>query len=146
MNNHEKNDQIRRDRSGMFTVEFALLLPFFALVAAAILMLGHLFYRSVGQSYAAFSAARRCAVQGSAGAAGHLVRRDYRACSMPGEPGVSAQFSAGRPGFCTVEIRDRVPAIFPDSGGRLSVQFRSGAIVKATAAGCSSYAGGDNDL
>lgn len=145
MNHHNQNDSIRRDRSGMSTVEFALLLPFFALLAAGVLSLEHFFCRSVCQSYAGFSAARRCAVKGGTGPAERFVRRDYRASSMPGEPVVRARFAAGRPGVCTVEIQDHGPALTPTAAGRLSVRNRTGAVTVATAAGTSQSSGGDND-
>ena len=145
MNHRTQNDQTRRDRSGMSTVEFTLLLPFFALLAAGLFMTGHLFYRSVCQSDAAFTAARQCAVRGGAGSAERLVRKEYRACSMPGEPQVSARYAMGRPGICVVEIHDQVPAVLPDSRGRVTYSTRPGAVTRATAAGASFYIGGDND-
>ncbi len=147
MNHHvQTTKQKRRGRCGMSTVEFALLLPFFALLAAGILMLGHLFYRSVCQSHMAFSAARRSAVKGSPNAAARWVRDEYRAFSMPGRPQVGAHYMAGRPGICTVTIRDSMPALLPGRSGALSVRTRSGATVTITAAGKSLHAGGDNDL
>ena len=69
----------RGDRSGMSVVEFALLLPFLAVLAASLFSLVHLSHRAMGQSYAAFAAARRCAVSGRDPAAAGLVRADYAA-------------------------------------------------------------------
>ena len=145
MYHYNQNDSIRRDRSGMSTVEFALLLPFFALLAAGLFTLEYVFYRSVCQSQAGFSAARRCAVKGGAGLAEWFVRRDYEASSMSGTPQVRARFSSGRPGVCQVEITDSVPAYLPDSSGRLSFQNRVGARTESMAAGVSERMGGDND-
>jgi hypothetical protein len=146
MYHHNQNDSKRRDRSGMSTVEFALLLPFFALLSTGIFTLAYLNYRSVCQSHAGFSAARRCAVKGGVGPAERFVRRDYRGSSILGEPQVRAQFIPGRPGVCRVEIQDCGPALLPDARGRLSVQNRAGAVTVAMAAGASDFAGGDNDL
>jgi len=146
MNRHDQTNHIRRDRSGMSTVEFALLLPFFALLSAAVLMLGHLFYRSVCQSHMAFSAARRSAVAGSSASVAKWVRADYRAYSMPGQPRVGAQFTAGRPGLGTVTIGDSMPAVLPGPSGRVSIRTRSGATVSVTAAGTALFTGGDNDF
>jgi hypothetical protein len=145
MYNQTQNDSIRRDRSGMSTVEFALLLPFFALFAAGLFSLDHLFYRSVCQSHAGFAAARRCAVKGGTGPAERLVSRDYRASSIPGKPQVRSRFTAGRPGVCTLEILDRGPFLIPGVSGRLLVQRHVGALTIARAVGVSDLAGGDND-
>jgi Flp pilus assembly protein TadG len=142
----QKNEQSSRDRSGLSTVEFALLLPFFALAAAVVFSAAHLFYRSVCESHAAFSAARRCAVSGESGRALRYVISDYRACSMPETPAVTAAVIPGKPGVCRVRIADRVPFLEPSRKGRLSVRIRSGATVIATAAGTSEKMGGDNDL
>ncbi len=146
--NHQfpnKKQLIRRGRSGMSAVEFTLLLPFLALMAASLFSLEFLFYRSIGQSQAAFSAARQGAVRGrSSGAAGR-VRSDYRAFSMPGTPAVSAQFIPGHPGRCEVTVRDRFSALTADRNGRLFVQDKPGAVVVVTAAGTSPGMGGDND-
>jgi len=141
-----KNEQSSRDRSGLSTVEFALLLPFFALAAATVFSIGHLFYRSVCQSHAAFSAARRCAVNGGSGLAAAYVIRDYRACFMPEIPTVSASFIAGQPGACRVRIADRMIALTPGQKNRLLVTIRNGATITATAAGTSVKMGGDNDF
>ena len=146
MNHHDQTNHTRGDRSGMSTVEFALLLPFFALLSAGVLMLGHLFYRSVCQAHMAFSAARRTAVAGSSGSAPRWVLAEYRAFSMPGQPQIGAQFRAGRPGLGTVTIRDSMPSFLPGRSGRLSVRTRAGATVSVTAAGTSQYEGGDNDF
>jgi Flp pilus assembly protein TadG len=142
----QKNEQSSRDRSGMSTVEFALLLPFFALAAATVFSIGHLFYRSVCQSHAAFSAARRCAVNGGSGLAAAYVIRDYRACFMPEIPAISAGFTAGQPGICRVRIADRMISLIPSRKNRLSLIIRSGATTTATAAGTSEKMGGDNDF
>lgn len=148
MNTHSQNDQQqkRRDRSGMSTVEFTLLLPFLAVMAASLLSVGYLFYRSVGQSYSAFSAARRCAISGKAAAAEKQVRVDYRAFTMPGTPAVSADFVPGYPGRCRVTVRDRFVSLIPGAAGRLYHQNRAGANVTVTAAGMTPAMGGDNDL
>ncbi len=146
MYHHNQNDSIRRDRSGMSTVEFALLLPFFALLSTGIFTLAYLNYRSVCQSHAGFSAARRCAVKGGVGPAERFVRRDYGASSIPGEPQVRAQFIPGRPGICRLVIQDRGPALLPDAWGRICVQNRAGAKTVAIVAGTSESSGGDNDL
>jgi Flp pilus assembly protein TadG len=145
---HINNDQLnkRRDRSGMSIVEFTLLLPFLAVMAASLFSLGYLAYRSIGQSYSAFSAARRCAISGKAVAAGKQVRIDYHAFTMPGTPSVSAVFTPGYPGRCQVTVRDRFTSLAPDEKGRLHMQERPGAVVTVTAAGMVPILGGDNDL
>jgi Flp pilus assembly protein TadG len=146
MEKKNHNDSKCRDRSGMSTVEFALLLPFFALLAAGLFSLEHLVYRSIGQSHAAFSAARRCAVSGSSAGAQSHVRRDYSAFSMPGTPHVESHYFPGAPGVCTVTVRDRAPALRPGRWGRLVKDTRQGAVIQVKAAGTSLRLGGDNDL
>ncbi len=147
MNHHNQHDQtnVRRDRSGMSTVEFTLLLPFLAVMAASLFSLEFLVYRSIGQSYAAFSAARRCAVSGLPGIAPALVRADYRACSMPGFPAVSAQVMEGNPNRCKVAVRDHFSALVPGRSGRLRTQILPGATITVVAAGTAAGMGGDND-
>jgi hypothetical protein len=115
-------------------------------MAATLFSLAFLFYRSVGQSHAAFSAARHCAVNGKAGAAVIYVNADYRAYSIPGSPAVSAQFIPGAPSRCRVEVRDSFLALLPGSNGGLRTRPRPGAKVVITAAGTAPCMGGDNDL
>lgn len=146
MKQKNQNDSPSRDRSGMSTVEFALLLPFFALLAAGVFSLGHLVYRSICQSHIAFSTARRCAVRGSAGFAERWVKEDYRACSIPEEPQVSAQYMPGMPGVCRITLLDRAPLLSSTRRGRLDIQYRRGASAHVVAAGTSLPMGGDNDL
>jgi hypothetical protein len=129
----------------MSTVEFTLLLPFLAVMAASLFSLEFLVYRSIGQSYAAFSAARRCAVSGLPGIAPALVRADYRACSMPGFPAVSAQVMEGNPNRCKVAVRDHFSALVPGRSGRLRTQILPGATITVVAAGTAAGMGGDND-
>ena len=140
--NHKKT--ARWDRFGMSTVEFAFLLPFFALLSAGLLLLAHLHYRTVCQSHAAFTASRRAVVARGAGAEG-WVRRTYRACSMPGEPSVGVSVSGGEPSFCSVGIRDRFQAPLPGMDGHLSVRWKEGARTHVITAGNGPFLGGDND-
>lgn len=141
-----KTKTMRGDRSGLSAVEFALLLPFFALTAAGVLTLAHLVHRAAAQSYLAFSAARRAAATGSAGSAAGWVRREYADFSMSGTPRVTASFSPGIPGMASVTIQDRLTAVEPGPDGRRLDRIRSGAVVSLSAAGAASFTGGDNDF
>jgi hypothetical protein len=144
LNQQPKPNQARWDRFGMSTVEFACLLPFFALLSAGLLVLAHLHYRTVCQSYAAFMASRRAVVAHGAGAEG-WVRRTYRDCAMPGDPSVGVGLSGREPFFCSVGIRDRFRAPWPEPDGRVDLRWKEGARSRVITAGNGPFLGGDND-
>lgn len=141
---YNPNQTARWDRFGMSTVEFAVLLPFFVLLSAGLLLLGHLHYRTVCQSHAAFTASRRAVVAGGSGAEG-WVRRTYRLCGMPGDPSVSVHLSGGEPWFCGVGVRDRFRTPLPQGDGHLVLRWKEGARTRVITAGNGPFLGGDNE-
>ncbi len=98
----QRNRDIAK-RKGAATVEFAALLPVFVVFALLVIEVQEMMFRSMCNSHAAFSAARRWLV---AGVDQGYVQAHYRAAGMRGNFSIRAETSGASPQRMTVEIRD----------------------------------------